>query len=385
MQAVGQFADHALQMLQLLVELLAKPGQFFRVAKVIGLDHLVEIGGEGAVLAAVINMGDFAALLRAAGLVVAFGGGAFFLGFLGLFLGGVAFHGLGLGARHRFLFLGLGLALAGLVLLGLVVAALVALVILLGFALQLGLGEVERGEQFAGGAGEGFLAVGGGDEFLHRGFGLFVQRAAPFLQDALRRLGGGLAGDTLARQQGERRMQRQLVLAGHAVIALGLALLVQADMEVVGDAFHMGGADMLDAHIFQRIEHLARFLAGGHAGGMGAFIVMAQLQGQCIGGAAQLGHFGGGEGAGGQGQAGTLAGQAGGAGLEGDLDFLLLRDGTERAGGGALEFFLTGQVLLAAHQLKNVLPRTSRVSAILAPDIHFSTDISASILPKRVS
>ena len=336
-------------MLQLLVELLPQPAQLLGVAEVIGLDHLVEIAGEGAVLAAVIDLRDVAALLRAAGLVVTLGARTFLLGFLGFLVGRLAFHAFGLGARHGFLFLRLGLALAGLVLLGLVVAALVAFVILLGFRLHLRLGQVERGEELAGGAGVAVLAVGGGDELGHRGLGAFVQRAAPLFEDALGGGGGGLAGDALARQHGECCVQRQLVLAGHPVVAFGLAFLVQADVQVMRDAFHVLGADVLDADILQRVEHFARLLAGGHAGGMGAFIVVAQLERQCIGLAAQLGHLGRRKGAGGQRQASALAGEASGAGLEGDLDFGDLRDGAQRAGGGALEFFLPGEVLLAAH------------------------------------
>jgi hypothetical protein len=49
--------------------------------------------------------------------------------------------------------------------------------------------------------------------------------------------------------------------------------------------------------------------------------------------------------AGRQRQAGALAGEAGGAGLVGDLHLGLLRDRAQRTGGGALELLLAGLVL----------------------------------------
>jgi hypothetical protein len=86
----------------------------------------------------------------------------------------------------------------------------------------------------------------------------------------------------------------QLVLAGHAVIALALAFLGEAGAQVGGDAGHVLGADGLDAHVLQRVEHLARLAAGGGAGGVGGLVVVAQLERHGVGGAAQLGHLGGG-------------------------------------------------------------------------------------------
>ena len=42
LQPVGQLGDHALQMLQLLVELLAQPRQLVGVAQLFGVDLFVE-------------------------------------------------------------------------------------------------------------------------------------------------------------------------------------------------------------------------------------------------------------------------------------------------------------------------------------------------------
>jgi hypothetical protein len=83
---------------------------------------------------------------------------------------------------------------------------------------------------------------------------------------------------------------------------------------------------------------------------MHALIMVAQLQGDGIGRAAQLGHLGRRQGAGRQRQAGTLAGQAGGARLVGDLHFRLARDGAHGAGGGPFELFLPRLVGLAGHE-----------------------------------
>jgi hypothetical protein len=85
---------------------------------------------------------------------------------------------------------------------------------------------------------------------------------------------------------------------------------------------------------------------------MERFIMMAQLQGGGIRRTAELRHFIGGQGAGWQRQAHTLAGNAGRSGLESHLHFRIrMRHGTQHTCGGALEFFLPRQILLAAHVL----------------------------------
>ena len=52
---LASFDDHALQVGQLLVELLAQPGQLIGVAQVVGLDDLVELRGEGVVARGVVR------------------------------------------------------------------------------------------------------------------------------------------------------------------------------------------------------------------------------------------------------------------------------------------------------------------------------------------
>jgi len=278
-------------MVELLVELLAQPAELLRVAELVGLDHLVELGGVGAVAAGIVGALHLTALLRAAGLVVALGGGALILALLGLLLRRLALHRLGLGAEHAFLVLGLGLALPGLVLLGGLLAALLAILLVLALGLHLGFGEVERGQQLAGGTREGVLVLGRRGHFLKRGLGILGQRIAPEIEHALRRLGHRLAGQSFADQQGQRGGQRQLILARHPVITVGFALIGEAGAQIGGDARHMLAAQHLDAHILQRVEHLPRLTPLRQAGIVDVFGVVPQLESGGIRRAAQLGHF----------------------------------------------------------------------------------------------
>lgn len=167
----------------------------------------------------------------------------------------------------------------------------------------------------------------------------------------MRDLGRGVAGQAFARQHAERGGQRKLVLPRHAVVALGLAFLGQLGAQVGGDTFHELRADGLDAHLFQRVEHLACLAPAGDARGVQGFVVVAQPQRGGVGGAAQLRHLGRGQRARGQRQAHALARHAGRAGLERHLHLGVgVRHGAQRAGRGTLEFFLAGEVLLAGHR-----------------------------------
>ena len=163
----------------------------------------------------------------------------------------------------------------------------------------------------------------------------------------MRDLGRGLAGQAFARDQAERRGQRQLVLARHAVVALGLAFLRELGAQVRGHAGHELRPNGLDAHLLERIEHLARLAPAGDARCVERFVVGAQAEGGGVGRAAQLRHLGRRQGACGQRQAHALARHTRRAGLEGDLYLGVgMRDGAQRAGGGALELFLAREVLL---------------------------------------
>ena len=110
LQAVGEAGDDALQVLQLLVELLAEAGEFVGVAEVFGGDLLVESAGVGAVVAFGVVIGAVAARLRAGGLSSPSAPLALVVGgFAGLVLGVFAFHFLGRRREHAVL---LGLLLA---------------------------------------------------------------------------------------------------------------------------------------------------------------------------------------------------------------------------------------------------------------------------------
>jgi hypothetical protein len=240
----------------------------------------------------------------------------------------------------------LGLALAGLVLLRRVLALLLAVLLVLRLGLHLRFGEVERGEQAAGGAGEAVLAVGVAGHLGQRGVGLLAQGVAPQVEHAVRGLRRRWPVMRSRASKGQRRGQRQLVLAGHAVVALGLAGVGQAGAEVGGDAGHVAAAHRLHAHVLQRVEHLLGLAAGGQAGGVDRFRMVAEPQRRRVGRAAQLRHLGRRQGARRQRQAHALAGHAAGAGLEGHLHLGVgVRHRAQRAGGGALEFLLAGEVL----------------------------------------
>jgi len=59
------------------------------------------------------------------------------------------------------------------------------------------------------------------------------------------------AGQTFAGQQGQHLVDRQLVLAGHAVVAFGLAFLGQLGAQVGMHAVHEARADGFDADLLQ--------------------------------------------------------------------------------------------------------------------------------------
>jgi hypothetical protein len=342
LQAVGELGDDALQMLKLLIELLAQPRQFVRVAQILGRDFLVEAARIGAIDMLGIRHRALAARLRAAWTVLALGGGGIFLGLVGaVILGGLALHFLGLRAEHGFRF-GLRLPLAFLrvvLLAGLLAAILVFVGVVVRLGLGLRLGQIHRGQQLAGGTGEGGLVVEGGAHLQQRLICVLTEHVAPLIEHALDRDGRDLAGHLLARQQRQRRADGQLVLPRHAVVALGLAFLGQLGAEVGGDARHVARANDLDTSLFERVIGILRLAPRRHAGGMQGVVVMTQAQSERIGLAAQFRHLRRRQRPRGQRQAGALAGQAGWAGLE--------RDGAQDARRGALEL-LGARVVLAA-------------------------------------
>ena len=354
LQPIGELRDHALQVLQLLVELLAQAGQLGGVTEVLGADLLVELPGEGAVRRLDIGGRALARRLRAARPVVALGGLVALLGVLGILaLGRLALHLLGLGGQRALgLALAVALAFLLLVLLAGLVRSLLALVGLLRLGVDLRLGQIHRREQFARRTGEGVLVGASARHLGHRRLRLRADRLAPQRQHAghAGRVGG--ARHPLAREQAERGGHRQLVAPGHAVVSLGLALLGQARAQIGRDPAHPVAAHHLAAHLLERVVHVAGLALARHARGVHRVVVMAQPQGHAVGRPAQPGHLGRRQGSGGQGQARALAAEAGGAGLEGDRDVRLPRHRPQRAGRGALEILRPRGVAGAALVLR---------------------------------
>src|SRR5262249_47352533 len=147
LQPVGQARDDAVEMLQLLVEQAAQPGQFLRVGQLVGADLLVELGGEGLVGAAIVRVRGRGALRRGVGVFLLVAVAAFGLAHCDLDLGALVAFAVALGRAHlaglllalAALVLGLRFLLVVLVFLGLAVAGL--LVLDLGTDIERELGE----------------------------------------------------------------------------------------------------------------------------------------------------------------------------------------------------------------------------------------------------
>ncbi len=349
-------------MLQLLVELLAQPDQLVGIAQILGRDFLIVQAGVGAIGGAIVGGGAFPPWLRAAGAVVAFGDGGFVFRFLAGVVGGFAFHFLRLGAEGAFLVgLGLAFALFGVVLFAGLFAALFAfLVLVVGLGVSLGFGEFHRGEQLARGAGEGALVFLGAAKFGERLLDGGVHALAPQVEHAAGGFRHRLAGHAFAGEQGERGGDRQLLFPRHAVVAFGLAFLGELGVQVGGDTGHVPRADGFHPGLFQRVVHVAGLAPVRHARVVHGVVVVAQPQRDRVRRAAQLGHLGRRQGAGGQRQAGALAGHAGGAGLEIHLHVGDFRDRAQHAGGGALEVVGAGVVLGGGAHAGRLIPSSAR-------------------------
>ena len=242
---------------------------------------------------------------------------------------------------------------AGLILLGRAFAAFFAFFVLLfAFRFHLGLSEVECSQQLARGAGESALVFGGGGHFGKGLFGILTNRIAPQIKHAMRGFRRGLAGQAFTRNQAERRRQRHLVLTRHAIIAFGFAFFDQLGAQIGRNASHVLGPHGFHTHLFQRVEHFLGFAPRWDAAGMQRFIMMTKLERSGIRRTTELRHFIGRQSAGWQRQAHALARNSGRPGLESHLHFRIgMRHGAQHARGGALEFFLPRQILLAAHVL----------------------------------
>ena len=269
LQPVGEARDHALQVRELLVEIAAQALQLLRLAQVLGVDRLVELGGERLVVGAARLVE--AVMARAPGLVrrlriahvgvvrhvgrvgVERIGGA--LGqFIGRHLGLLEGHALGV-----FGFLGLAVARQ------LVVAALavaVALVLLVRIAAAV-VAHVERVEQVVHGVAEAPLVL---DELLEPveiAAGAVLDPRPPQVDQPARCGRRRLPGEPLAHHQGERILDRGIGTVGDLVELAAVKAVVEHGGEIVRDAFHAARTDRFDARLLDRLEHGARLLAAG--------------------------------------------------------------------------------------------------------------------------
>ena len=292
LQAIGELADHALEMRELLVEMVAQAAEFLGVAQRVGLDDLVELVGIGVILLAGGLVAERArrqprTLGAARLLLVARAHLHLGLGLVGDGLGSIVLLGRVLG----FLALGavaLGLAGIALVVAGLVrltVGVLLVLRVLVVVVLQFGrlVAELEVADELAGGAGERFLVGERIAQLLEITAGGAFDVGAPHVDHRLgrfRRLG---AEELFAGDQADHVGDRRIFLGLDAGMAALVGALAPQGREIVGDADHLAGAQRLDADLLDRLEDRARRLAAGHAAQMGLAVVMAQLQRHRIG------------------------------------------------------------------------------------------------------
>ena len=155
-----------------------------------------------------------------------------------------------------------------------------------------------------------------------------------------------LAGHLLARQQGQRRGDRQLVLARHAVVAFGLALLGQlARADWPRRRPCAARRPPRRAPAPARRRRPSPRAAPACARRARASSWWRSRSASASAAPRSLRHLGRRQRAGRQRQPRALAGQAGRPGLERHLHVGLLGDRAQRAGGGALEVLGAGVVL----------------------------------------
>ena len=335
-------------MRNLLVEQLAQPRQLVGIAQLVGVDHLVRQGAEGAIDRGIVGAAPRhrAGAARPAGIVVArtrhhlaIAGFGRVLGILGLAIGGRA---VGRGLRPG------GGALAFALVLAL---AFLALLLLVAFRGILGFAEidVEILQHAAGGARICVLVENGAIEFAEILGDPRFQPRAPQIDDAARRGRRPFAGQGLAGQQAHRLGHRALGALGDALEALPAILLVEHRGEIAGDPDHPPRAQGLDPRLLDRLEYRARQRAAGDAFAVHGVVVIAHAQGHAVGGAAQLRGLLGRQVARRVRQPHPGAAQTGRLGAKGDGQIVALGDRPQRRRGRPLEDFGRGEFL--RHQL----------------------------------
>ena len=145
------------------------------------------------------------------------------------------------------------------------------------------------------------------------------------------------AGNALTQHQAERFGERRLVLTGEMGVAGAPAVLVEQDVEVVGDALHAARAERLDSRELKGIEHAPGVLARGRVRRVDAGIVIAHPERHHIAGAAQGGNLARLRGVGRHRHARLVTDQSRRLAAEGHGEFRLFGDGPHRGGDRAGE------------------------------------------------
>ena len=212
-----------------------------------------------------------------------------------------------------------------------------AVVVLVGFDFRLR--QFQRRQQLAGRPRERRLVGSGIGHLGQRLIGGIAQRVAPHIEDFARRLRRRFPRQLLPRQQRQRSVDRQLILAGHAIEAVGDAFLGQFGAQIGVHAVHELRANDFDTNLFERVVGVLGFLAGRHALRVHGVIVVPQPQRQGVGLAAQFDDFLGRQSASRQRQTRALAGDTRWAGLERHLHIGNIRHRAQHPGGRPLEVF----------------------------------------------
>ena len=297
LEPVGELADDALQVRELLVEVRAQPAQLVRLAELRRVDGFVVVRAIGVVLVAVgevaPRLGAPDRLARGLGVLVAelqaAGVEAVRVPGVGLVLAGALAH---LGAFHA-----LGSRVVGIAGLALVqrarVAVALGLVVVRFVPLRVGLlvGEPEGAQQLAHRPRIGpLIARATGQLGEVRADHAFELRP-PVLQHLHRRGRRKLAEHGLAREQSEHLGERRPFGVAEAVEAQGFDPRVERGVEVDGDPGHRPRAERLAPRLFQDVEHLAGLGAARRVPGVERRVVVAQLQRRRIGLAAGAYHL----------------------------------------------------------------------------------------------
>ena len=293
LQPVGEPADDALEMCELLVEIGAQPRQLVGVAEILGVDDLVELLREGLVVRAARLVGARGRRPRRFG------------GLLGIGVVGVVGHLAGgrigrLGGASS-----TSWSASSLISISArspcascsaspspcccSCSRFVLVLVLVVLGVEGGVvGHVEGGEEIADAAGEVALILDVLQQAIEIAPGPVLDEVAPQIDD----LGGGgrrfEAGQALAHHQRDRILDRRVgAVRDLLVLAAAVVAVLEHRRDVAGDAGHAARADRLDARLLDRVEDGARRLAVGREAAMHGGVVAGEPQRHRIGMAAQ--------------------------------------------------------------------------------------------------